>query len=494
MRRTVHRFRSLLLASFAALVGLSLAIACGTEVSIPEPEPGIKPVVEAAADTSVIPETGVPDDTGSDAGVDAADVVCPDVSPDDATGIFAAPTGTNSATCGTRAAPCKTLSHSVLRAGAAFRTKVFAARGTYVEKLTLAAGVEVIGGWDVTATTWKRACVAPEDAVIVRAPLGQNITVEARDLAGQATLSLVRVESKLAAQVLPGESLYGVVAVGTTTTLVMNDVRIDMADAVGASNGAKGDAGAPAPASCAAGNGANGADGGQGGGAPSGSYDPINGYAPGTAAAGGSAGVGGNGAAAGVGACAVCGKCAVNLAMVGCDFTPDPGQPTCGKDGSPGCGGGAGTPGGPASGGGSNIGLFAWDATVTINGGKVKSGDAGNGGNGGAGGAGAAGTKGAAGTATDLCPVGCTFDLPNVSCIDVKDRADGGTAGDAGGRGGSAGAGGGGGGGSSFAIYQGGAGLVTTAGGTSLAHGKAGTGGTPDAGAGAAGVAANRIP
>ena len=489
MRRTVHRFRSLLLASFAALVGLSLAVACGTEVSIPEPEPSIKPVVEAGADTSV-----TPDDAATDAGVDAPDVVCPDVIPDDAAGIFATPTGINSATCGTRAAPCKTLSHSVTRAAAAFRNKVYVARGTYLEKLTLAANVEVVGGWDVTGTTWKRACVTPEEAVIVRAPPGQTITVEARDLGGQATLSLLRVESKVAALVLPGESLYGVVAVGTTTTLVMNDVRIEMTDAVAAASGTKGIAGTAPPASCAAGTGAPGADGGQGAGAPGGSYDPTNGYAPGTAAAGGAASVGANGVAGGAGACVTCGSCALDVAALTCTLVPGINQPTCGKNGTAGCGGGAGGAGGPAAGGGSNIGVFAWDATVTINRGKVKSGDAGSGGTGGAGGAGAAATKGAAGAPADICVVGCTFDAVNVACVDVKGQAGGGTAGDAGGRGGSAGAGGGGGGGSSFAIYQGGAGLVTTAGGTNLAHGKAGAGGPPAAGAGAAGVAADRIP
>ena len=74
----------------------------------------------------------------------------------------------------------------------------------------------------------------------MRAPGGQNITVEARDLGGEATLSHLRIESKLAAQVQPGESLYGVVATGTTTSLVMNDVRIEMTDAVAGPNGAEG--------------------------------------------------------------------------------------------------------------------------------------------------------------------------------------------------------------------------------------------------------------
>ncbi|MDB4936712.1 MAG: virulence associated protein, partial [Labilithrix sp.] len=243
MRRRVHGLQRFFW-PVTALLGISLAVACGEEVTIPDPESpdaGVDPASRedgATADGQVGPDT--------DGGVDAADVVCPDVAPDDATGIYVAPPGTNTAACGTRTAPCKTIDFSVTRAVQAFRSKVYAARGTYVEHVTLAAGVEVAGGWDVTGTTWKRACVTPEDIVVVRAPAGQSITVEARDLGGEARLSLLRIESKLKAQLAPGESVYGVVAVGATTTLVLDNVRIDMNDAAPGDDGDTGAAGAAA--------------------------------------------------------------------------------------------------------------------------------------------------------------------------------------------------------------------------------------------------------
>ena len=491
MRSRVHPLRFLQLGSLFALVGIPLAVACGEDATVPDPAaPETGAGEDSGTDSPITPDTSPP---AMDSGVDAADVSCPDVAPNDAEGVFAAPTGTNGATCGTRAAPCKTLSFSVTRAGAAFRTKVFAARGTYIEKVTLAAGVEIVGGWDVAGTTWKRACVTPEDAVTVRAPALQNITVEARDLGGEARLSLLRIESKNAMNLVPGESLYGVVAVGATTTLVMTDVNVVMGNAAPGANGTKGDAGAAAPASCAAGGALiapPGTPGAQGAGAPLGSYDPSAEYVPGVASGGGNGTGGGNGAAGGAPpACVQCGDCPDPVL---CTFVPTPGKMSCGATGKNGCGGGPGDPGGPAIGGGSSIGVFAWDATVTIKGGSVKSGDAGNGGTGGAGGAGAAGTAGAVGGMGDPCT--SSYLLAAGVCTPVMTRGAGGAAGGAGALGGTGGAGGGGGGGSSFATYQGGQGFVSTAGGATLTHGKAGKGGPPDAGAGANGVAADHVP
>jgi hypothetical protein len=491
MRSRVHPLRFIQLGSLIALVGIPLAVACGQDATVPDPDaPETGAGEDSGIDSPITADTSPPDD---DAGIDAADVACPDVSPVDAEGVFAAPTGTNTATCGTRTAPCRTLSFSVTRAGAAFRTKVFAARGTYVEKVTLAPGVEIVGGWDVTGTTWKRACVAPENAVLVRAPALQNITVEARDIGGEARLSLLRIESKTAANLVPGESVYGVVAVGATTTLVMTDVDVVMGSAATGANGAPGNAGAAAPATCAAGAGvvaAPGATGAQGAGAPLGSYDPIVEYVPGAAAAGGSATPGGNGAAGGAPpVCVQCGDCPDPVL---CAFVPTVGKMSCGTAGKNGCGGGPGEPGGPAIGGGSNIGVFAWDARVTIKGGSVKSGDAGNGGTGGTGGTGAGGSAGAIGAMGDPCTSSCL--LVAAVCTPVMTKGAGGAAGGTGALGGTGGAGGGGGGGSSFATYQGGQGVVTTASGAVLAHGKAGKGGPPDAGAGVNGVAADHVP
>lgn len=489
MRRAVHRF---LFWSVLAGVGVPLAIACGEQsTSIPDPE---------APDTSAEPPDSGSDgadtpDTGLADGGPDADVTCPDVVPDDATGVFTTLTGTNTGTCGTRTAPCRTLAHAVTRAGAAFRTKVYAARGTYIERLILAAGVEVVGGWDVTGTSWKRACVTPDQIVVVRAPAGQNVTVEARDLGGEARLSLLKVQSKLAADVVPGESVYGVVAVGATTSLVMNNVVIETGIAGAGVSAPKADAGAAAPASCLAGAGAAGMPGVTGTGAPAGQFDPVLGYTQGVATVGAIGTGGGNGTASPTPpSCVTCGTCALNAAMMTCDFTASPPPQACGKEGTAGCGGGPGDPGSAAKGGGSSVGVFAWDANVTINGSTVKSGDAGNGGVGATGGAGGAATKGSAGTPTADCVIGCTFNAAAVACDLVKGHGNGGAAGGAGGAGGTGGAGGGGGGGSSFAIYQGGAGFVTTGAGTTLAHGKAGTGGGPLAAPGVTGAAADRVP
>ncbi len=494
MRGRVHPLRFLQLTSVAALLGIPLAVACGEDATVPDPttpDSGEDVVtVDSGGDAVDMTDSSPVTDGG---GIDAADVTCPDVNPVDAEGIFVTPTGTNTGTCGTRAAPCKSISFSVTRAGAAFRSKVFVAAGTYIEKVTLAAGVEVIGGWEVTGTTWKRGCVAPEELVTVRAPALQQITFEARDLGGEARVSLLRIESKTPVALLPGESVYGVVAIGSTTALVLSNVDIEMNSAAPGANGTKGDIGTPGAANCAAGASVvatPGTPGAQGAGAPIGTYDSTDEYVPGTGMSGGTGTAGGNGAAGGPApACVQCGDCPDPVA---CLFVPSPGKMSCGTAGKNGCGGGPGTPGGPAEGGGSNIGVFAWDATVTIKGGSVKSGDAGNGGTGGAGGAGGTGTAGAAGGMGDPCTSSCTV-VAGV-CTPVMTKGAGGTAGGAGALGGMGGSGGGGGGGSSFATYQGGQAVVTVMGGTALAHGKAGKGGPPDAGGGAPGVAADHVP
>jgi hypothetical protein len=481
MRSRVHRF---LFPSLASLTVVALAFACGTEdVTIPDPTPPIGTGQDSAIDSKV------PDATVADTAPDGPPVVCPDVLPDDATGVYVAPGGTTNVACGTRASPCKTITLGVTHAVAASRPKVYVTRGTYVERVALAAGVDIVGGWDVAAgsTTWKRACTNPERLVVVRAPAGQNITVSATDLGGAAGLSLLRVESKVAAQVAAGESLYGVMAVGATTTLAMTDVEIEVANAGAGANVPKAAAGAAGAPSCPAGGGTPGLPGGQGAGAGIGSFAPT-GYQPALGAAGTVGAPGDNGTPGGIGTCVTCGTCSF---VTGCVFMPDVGPQSCGKDGVPGCGGGPAAAGGAASGGGSSIGLFAWDATVTIKGGSIKSGDAGNGGSGGAGGNGGAPTNGAVGTPAALCVTSCA--LGAGVCIETQTRGMGGAAGGPGGLGGGGGAGGGGGGGSSFGLYQGGAGLVTTE-STKILHGKAGTGGGPGAGAGAAGAAAPRVP
>jgi hypothetical protein len=487
MRKRVYRL------ILWALIAVPLAIACGEDATVPDPEDvrDGSTQIDASTDTAT-PDTSVAD--AADAGIDAADVVCPVVVPDDAIGVYVTTTGTDTAGCGALNAPCKTIGTGITRARLVGRTKVYVARGTYVEHLTLAKDTEVVGGWEAIGTTWTRACVAPEEAVIVRAPSTHNVTASAINLGGETRLSLLRIESKPEAQVALGESLYGIYAFGfgATTELVMTNVVVDVANARAGANGTNGDKGADGGASCPAGAGGNGAAGSQGSGAPAGVFDG-EGYEAGVASAGGAASVGGNGTAAGAGTCVQCGSCATAIPPA-CALVVDAPQ-SCGSDGTSGCGGGPGGKGGPALGGGSNVGVYSWAAAVTINGGKIRSGNAGNGGTGGAGGVGGGPTRGRAGDAGATCVTSCTFDVGLNLCADgTKGAGKAGDAGGAGGFGGTGGSGGGGGGGSSFAIYSGGAGVITTSATTVLAHGTAGAGGPPVAGVGANGAAADRVP
>ena len=482
MRLRAHRF---LLPSLASLLSLTLAFACGTqEVSIPDVER-----VDANTGRDGATDAALTDAAVADSTADAPDVVCPEVLPDDATGVYVGPAGTIDVSCGTRAMPCKTVNVGITHAVAASKAKVYVLRGTYVERVALAAGVEVIGGWDVPAgsTKWRRTCVTPGEIVVLRAPPAQNVTVEARDLGGEATLSLVRVESKVAAQVTAGESLYGVVAVGSGTTLVMNDVHVEVGAAGAGTSPPKAATGAAGALSCSAGAGGPGAAGTAGAGAPFGAFDST-GYTPASSAAGNLGTAGNNGLPGGAGACITCGTC--DTFLNGCAFLPDPVQ-TCGKDGQPGCAGGPGAVGAAATGGGSSIGVYVWNATVTVNGGTIKSGDAGSGGASGAGGNGGAPSAPAAGAASDACVTACA--LGAAACIQTTAKAAGGVAGGAAGLGGAGGNGGGGGGGSSFALYSGGVGIVNQSGPT-LGHGKAGAGGGVGAAAGASGAAADHVP
>jgi hypothetical protein len=487
-----YRLRRLLGPVFGlglAASGVALGIACG-EDGAPAVGPGAQVIPGDGGSDAPAATDALAADGGADVTADAA---CADVRPDDATGVFVATYGSDELTCGARTAPCLTVGAGVARALGSnpARSKVYVARGIYTEKLALAATIEVIGGWDVTDGNYARACVSPESAVVLRAPASASVTVEATNLVGEARLSLLTVTSKLPAQVVPGESLVGIRAVGATTTLVLTDVVVAMGNGGNGAAGTRGAAGDAGAGSCAAGTGAPGAAGTAGAGASAGAFDPT-GYVPATATPGDAGTAGANGPPGGAGTCVTCGACG---AAPTCDFVAAVAPQACGKPGAPGCAGGAGGPGGAATGGGSSIALYAWDADVTIRGGKLTSGDAGSGGPGGAGGDGGVPTKGAAGLDADLCVTACA---PSVAvpgtCAATSTRGLGGAAGDAGGGGGAGGAGGGGAGGSSFAIYQGGTGVVRTLGAVTLLHGQPGSGGGPTGAAGTIGAAADRIP
>ena len=471
-------------------VGTFIA-ACGGDSSSPSIpnytlDGSVAPPADGGAD-----DASVIDEDAADA-ADAAPVICPDVFPDDATSIFVTTTGTNGAACGTRAAPCKTVTQGMLRAAATSKAQVDIAQGTYTEQVTLTAGLELVGGWSVTAGAWKRACTTPGQITILKAPATVTSTVLAPELGGEATLTLLRIESKAAASVLPGESIYGIFATGGTTILTLKDVNIDVVAAGAGTAPAKAADGTPAAGTCAAGTGVAGASGGAGPGAGAGAFG-AGGYTPGVASGGGTGSVGNNGLAGGAGKCIQCGTCSGFLDVPACTMTNDAAL-TCGSNGSSGCGGNAGAAGAPGTGGGSSVGIYTWDAAVAITGGSVKSGDGGNGAAGGAGGAGGVGSAGLAGLASAACITACGASDGVAMCLaNTMGKGAAGAIGGTGAIGGAGGVGGGGGGGSSYATYQGSAGVITVT-GTSYAHGKAGAGGGAGTSAGAAGTSADHFP
>jgi hypothetical protein len=422
----------------------------------------------------------VTSEAAADVHPDISEAACASVPVDDMAGIFVAPMGSaDSTTCGTQTVPCKSVQTGLDRAHVITgKSIVYVARGTYDEAVTLYAGLRLEGGWDVldngTSKMWLQACADPSSAAVLR-------SVTAVDLGGMATVATLTIRSGTAAT---GESLYGVFARGASTTVALSDVVIDVTSGGGGANGtsgAPGDAGASGcllPA-----DGAAGTSGSWGAGGEAGVFD-LDGWVPasGRIATAGTAGVAGTMGSAGT--CVACGTC---QNFLGCSFKANGGM-SCGGIGLTGCGGNPGLPGLPGGGGGSSIGVFAWDATITIQRGAVQVGSGGAGGSGGLGGAGGSGGVGLVGEAGAACGTSC-----NGSCNPINTGGPGGPAGGTGGAGGSGGTAGGGAGGCAYAIYQGGTGNVMMT-GTNLAHGEAGAGGGPDGAAGAPGVAADRFP
>ncbi|HEY8079059.1 MAG TPA: hypothetical protein VIF62_33230 [Labilithrix sp.] len=474
------RFRFLAL-GLAAAGGIALAIACG------EDSPSIP-------DVSQLPDATPVDDSGGggdDAGIDAQPCTPPE-RPDDTRGIFVSTAGADGATCGTRQSPCRSIAQGIARAGMGAKSVVYIAQGQYDERVKLAAGIELNGGWlvDGITTDWAKACGDVKNQIVVlHAPKTENVTVEATNLVGDAgAVTDLTIETKAQSQVLPSESIYGLFVVGAATEVDLTNVILEKVSAGGnGADGKNGDAGADGGANCTtAGTGAAGTPGTNGTGAAAGSFDPT-GYTAAGGTNGAPGGDGQNGTAAPDPPCVACGACAA----VTCAFTPD-GTQSCGTKGSAGCAGIGGTAGNAATGGGSSIAIYCYDAIVKINGGRFTAGNGGSGGIGGSGGAGGKGAPAARGANGADCTVGCNAVDP-VTCNNVAGHGDAGLEGGVGGPGGAGGNGGGGAGGWSIALFQGGTGQITPSGAT-LAHGTAGKGGGPDGGAGTPGTAADRYP
>ncbi len=438
--------------------------------------------------------TGVDSTTGADSAI-AMDSAIPDSPPDapvldactlatatDANGTFVQQGGSGGL-C-TKAAPCGSITTAIGALGT--RSTVYVAQGTYVEQVTLASNVLVQGGWLPGA--WTRNCGSTNaNATIVQAPSNANKTILANGVTN-VTLDTLSVSSKAAANVAIGESIYGIFATGGSLTLTNVNVQVVKAgDGAAGAVGSTGSIGSNTCARTSASNGQGVGPGSGGSGASAGTFS-SGGYAPANGGDG-STGATGNNGMAGVDALSQCanGTTCTYDGNTGLCFTDQPDQ-SCGTDGTEGCGGGPGGIGRGGGGGGSSVALFAWGATVVINGGSLASGNGGTGGDGGLGGTGGAGGGvGVAGQQGPQIVKTCKNNPPTCGGNTfVKGGAGG--AGGTGGKGADGGRGGGGSGGSSYAYYFGGGAAVSPSGAT-MTFGSAGAGGT-GANAGASGSSA----
>ena len=416
---------------------------------------------------------------------------CIPVAPDTTAGVFVSPGGMTTS-CGSETQPCGTIAAGLAQIASSSGTKtiLYLGNGTYPEQVTLPAGVTIQGGWLDTGGTWSHLCNPSPPGAIISAPSGTSTAVQA-SYSGSSELDTVQVQNGQTAG--PGESLYGISVLGSSTALVLNDVVLSVASA------GPGVDGMPATPGVAGGNGNGSActtaqDGGSGGngsagaGAPPGGYS-MSGYAPKSGQAGQSGGNSNNGPDGGAGACnpetmAYC--CNMNDgcnqgSAGGCTNTT-----FCGSPGAPGCGGTPATAGTFGTGGGSSIGVFVWGGTVTITGGQYTTGNGGKGGDGGSGADGGAGALGAYGanaqwpsSCNSIYHSGtqtytCTFGFSTVGQT--------GGPGSLGGNGGSAGQSGGGSGGDSYCWYANNGGSITPTGGAACSPGLAGLGGSQGAG------------
>ena len=473
------------------LIGGSVGLAAGTaSCSLVL---GIQdPIVDAGQDATTHPKSDASSDSGKadvapgkDVRTEAAPAVdggCPTTMVDTAHGYFVTPGGSDAPGCGPVATPCKTIQGGILSAHTAGKSLLYVAPGLYYEAISLEPDLTVQGGVELAGAKWNPICNAQvTSAVQIHPPPGVNATVVADSLGGTATLRAVTIESIDRSELAPGESVYGVIARGSSTNLVLDDVVIILAPGA---NGLDGDAGPPASGSgvgtCPGNDGANGGTGPHGPASDGGTVGEA-GYHPGNGATGevgltGQAGVDG-----GVGQC-----------QQGCALTCGSACPTqygtvCAPSGKSGCGGPGGGGGTPGSGGGSSIAVFAWGATVQITNSRLEPGSGGAGGSGGPGGPGGGGAVGAPG-GQGVCITDCPG---NTTCnAAASNTLDGGSAGGKGGMGGRGGTGGGGAGGWACGYLRGGDASVTVT-ATTFVLPEAGVGGSP---AGAAGLSKPGCP
>ncbi len=457
----------------------------------------------------------------------ASDANCDGVDGNAASSVFVAPTGSDLTGTGTIDAPVATITRGIqIAQSSATRRDVLIAAGTYVENITLVAGVNLYGGYTIAGTyQWSRAPRASAPTVI-QAP--GRIGIAAANISTPTLVQNLVITS--AAATSPGQSSYGARVINSPgVTLEAVTIRAG-AGANGAggttgSNGSAGGVGVDGQIGCdgCSGNGnggsggssscgntggsggrggygdntgssgsrGSGSSGGSGGGGGR-SYDNLcifgcdRGGTGGTGGPGGSGSTGGNGAGG-----ANMGSVSGNEWTAGTGAAGSPGtagsgggggggggaDACCNSDrgggGGGGGGGGCGGAGGTAGrGGGGSIGVLAIGAGPTIRSSTIETAAGGRGGDGGGGGAGGAGgPPGSGGGRAD-------------------DGGFGGPGG-SGGTGGRGGCGGGGGGGAAVGIMTTGGSVVST--GNTFNLGSAGAGGGGCGGAGAAGMRNNVV-
>jgi hypothetical protein len=370
--------------------------------------------------------------------------------------FYVSGSGEDTETCGRLDNPCATISVGIGNAVAAGATIVNIAEGSYSDSLSLVAGLTLVGGWVETGGAWsKDTSSSARTQLLVQAPSTSNTTAMAGSLGGAVTLCTLTLNSKATAN--PGESLYGVYATGTTTTVHLREVGISVNGGGAGQAGGAGSAGkAGGSKGCSPpGSGAPGKASTPGSPGPLGTFN-AGGYLPGDGDNGGPGGAGATGTKGADGVCLTCDTACAKTPSC----APSSTSPGCGDNGLAGCGGAGGGPGSGGGGGGASVAIFAWGATVTAADSRLLVESGGGGAPGGTGGDGGAGSPGLTGDSGASCATACVG-----SCTpgDFQNPA-GGDAGGPGGPGSTGGVGGGGSGGFSCPIVRGGGASVTVSG------------------------------
>ena len=458
------------------VVVLATATACG--VAACANIFGINPgVLEDGSVPIDGPYEGAPTDAGADVPFDGG-YVNPDANYADCgsgarsvsadAGWFVSPTGTGDCSIGN---PCGSLQIAISKASAANGGTIFLASGVYTGTLLFDSNSKPLafqGGWDVDGGAWTPQCVS--NAAIIASDGTQSYTVALDHTTNPIAFSLVEISNQPGA--VPNEtSLYGILAL-VPKDLTLDNVEILVGNA-GAGNPGSGlnyvfDAGfvdCNNPS-----DGLNGSNGGNG--SPGSTVATSSGFTsvPGSGGYPGSPGH--TGTAGGKGSCGVCNNSCTSTSDM-CDAGGGitcsvSGSTQCGNTAPLGCGGDIGLGGQPGTSGGSSVGIFLYQGTLSVTNGAISAGSGGTGGDGVMGAGGQPGQPGMAGSDYNCYGYsscgGMCFGMMGGYCMPEGGTSSvfpGGAAGGDGGNGGSGGRGGGGAGGNSYDVYVLGASAVT---------------------------------